>query len=383
MFAMPRLRILLAVIIVSLLSAGCTKSKDIENTNTAPSVVEGKPSLIDTTPKPSETPPANPAKDSSYIFAESQEKKLDESALIALKPEMLPFARNEIYARRGYVFTNKIYVDYFSKKSWYKPDPSFSTKSFSDIENYNIDLIKYFEDQYANNQDDISPLLKVYKADTMVSCDLNGDGAEEKIIYRKSRQELIINNKTIKLNLEDLADSFAIVDLDQKDKFKEILISDYGPSDDYSTWYYYFDGTNIVKMGETEGLFDSGINFDGSGRITASTRGHILQTWFFDKNFQLSKEHKLAEVFQELYPTDYDVSLKIPLKLYKNRTDSVPSLLVSKSQVVKIIGTDDKEWCLIKTANGTKGWIGVDDYSTIRNNGLPAWEVFEGLCYAD
>jgi hypothetical protein len=374
-----KIRLLLAIIMLSLLTTGCTKPKDIEVKNTIPSVIESTSSAVDNSPKPAETP----AKDNSYIFPESQNKKLDEGSVIGVKAELLPFARNEIFARRGYVFDNKVYRDYFANKAWYKPDPNFSTKEFSDIENYNISLIKYFENQYNNKHTDTSPLINVYKADTVVSFDLNGDGVKENITYKLRSGELVINNKAVKVNLEDLVESFAIVDLDSKDKLKEVLISDYGPSDDYSTYYYYFDGANIVKMGETEGLFDTGISFDGSGKINAETRGRILQTWFFNKSFQLSKQHKIEEIFQELYVTDFDASLKIPLKLYKNRGDSVPSLLINKGQKVKIIGTDDKEWCLIKTSTGTKGWIAVDDFSIIRNNGLQAWEVFEGLCYAD
>jgi SH3-like domain-containing protein len=77
------------------------------------------------------------------------------------------------------------------------------------------------------------------------------------------------------------------------------------------------------------------------------------------------------------------MKIEIQLKLYKNRGDSAPSVLINKSQTVKIIGTDNNEWCLIKTANDTKGWIAVDKYNIIRNNGLEAWEVFDGLCYAD
>jgi hypothetical protein len=136
-------------------------------------------------------------------------------------------------------------------------------------------------------------------------------------------------------------------------------------------------------MGETEDMFESGLGINGSGRIIAETRGKILQTWFFNKTFKLSSQHKVTEVLQDLYTTNSDVSLKMQLKLYKNKGDASPSIVINKGEKIKIIGTDDKAWCLLKTANGTQGWIAVYNNSTIRNNGLEASDVFEGLCYAD
>ena len=55
------------------------------------------------------------------------------------------YGRNEIYARHGYSFTKASYKKYFQSKSWYKAG-GFSTKDISDIEWYNMDLIKWMED---------------------------------------------------------------------------------------------------------------------------------------------------------------------------------------------------------------------------------------------
>jgi hypothetical protein len=392
-------RFLSLVLIFFLLSTGCTKSREGDDKSTDPSVINTTSSTTANTIKPSETAASQQtnavstksaesisetsSKDDSFIFPESHLKKLDEEAVIQLRPELLPFARNEIFARRGYVFTKEEYKDYFESKSWYKSDSNFNSNNFNDIEKYNIELVKSYEDQLNVKPPASSPLIKIYKADITVSIDLNGDGVNEKVIYKPGSSQLLINNKSVTYNFDTPVESFAIADLDTKDSFKELLVSDYGPSDDYSTNYYYFDGTNIVKMGETEGLFKSGIKLDGQGKLIAPTRGSILQTWFFDKSFQISKDHKLAEIYQELYSTDSEVTLKMALKLYKNKGDTTPSITVNKGQKANIIGTDDKEWCLIKTSNGTKGWIALDSFTVLRNNGLEAQDVFDGLCYAD
>ena len=53
-------------------------------------------------------------------------------------------ARNEIYARHGYIFNDPDLKAYFSKKSWYKPAVSsanFSASVFNAYEEANITLI--------------------------------------------------------------------------------------------------------------------------------------------------------------------------------------------------------------------------------------------------
>ena len=57
---------------------------------------------------------------------------------------MWGYARNEIYARHGYIFKNSKYANYFAKKSWYNPG-GFSESDLNDIEWYNMDLIKSIE----------------------------------------------------------------------------------------------------------------------------------------------------------------------------------------------------------------------------------------------
>jgi len=78
---------------------------------------------------------------SEYIIPGSDSRYLTDSDLAGLTKEQLAIARNEIFARHGYIFMVQKYVDYFSSKSWYKADPSY-TGELSDIEEYNVNLIK-------------------------------------------------------------------------------------------------------------------------------------------------------------------------------------------------------------------------------------------------
>ena len=56
--------------------------------------------------------------------------------------------RNEIYARHGYIFSNKNLTDVFSSASWgYKPTKKEVTKEFNPIEKQNVALLQKHEKQ--------------------------------------------------------------------------------------------------------------------------------------------------------------------------------------------------------------------------------------------
>ena len=58
---------------------------------------------------------------------------------------MLRIMRNEIYARHGYNFASADLKNYFSKQKWYKPVKSNSEVKLSEVEQYNVDIIKMME----------------------------------------------------------------------------------------------------------------------------------------------------------------------------------------------------------------------------------------------
>lgn len=84
-------------------------------------------------------------KDSGGYDSRLSEKKLTETDLKGKSKKELEIMRNSIYARYGYKFKRKDLLDYFSQYSWYNPttsDMATLYKSMTDIERYNIELIK-------------------------------------------------------------------------------------------------------------------------------------------------------------------------------------------------------------------------------------------------
>lgn len=80
----------------------------------------------------------------SYILPKSGSEKLLDSDVSVLNKENLTLARNEIYARHGFVFKSEPYKSYFLRKSWYKPNQNFDG-NLDNVETANIKLISKYE----------------------------------------------------------------------------------------------------------------------------------------------------------------------------------------------------------------------------------------------
>ncbi len=185
---------------------------------------------------------------------------------------------------------------------------------------------------------------------------------------------------------------FGIVDINTADHEKEIAVSDLGPSTDYTTGFYRFDGSSIQLVGTTQGRYEE-IQFSGNGILSTNTRAKILQTWFYTDGFSLNTDHKLGHIDQHVYlidPTTPSAHLTMlqDLSLYTDTTMTTDAIATTlkKGDVVQFIGCDDVAWCEAKSSAGILGWFYVEEYSTIVKPGgtkAPAGEVFEGLSQAD
>lgn len=81
----------------------------------------------------------------SFVFPSSDRVYLTPSQVSSLTNYELGIARNEIYARHGYIFSTPKYIKYFNSQSWYTPISKNVT--LNRIEEYNVSLIKAEEDR--------------------------------------------------------------------------------------------------------------------------------------------------------------------------------------------------------------------------------------------
>lgn len=74
--------------------------------------------------------------------------KLNPYELILYTPRQLRYARNAFYAAHGYQFKSKDLQDFFEYTGHAPANPDFTESGFSDIENYNIKMIRQMEEFY-------------------------------------------------------------------------------------------------------------------------------------------------------------------------------------------------------------------------------------------
>ena len=85
-----------------------------------------------------------------YILSNSNSAYLTEKDLEGLTQEQLRLARNELYARYGYIFEDEGLKNYFDQKSWYQgtvAKENFNESVFNEYETANKDFIVNYETQ--------------------------------------------------------------------------------------------------------------------------------------------------------------------------------------------------------------------------------------------
>ena len=78
------------------------------------------------------------------VFEDSSERLLEWSDIYMLSNEDIRIAKNEIYARHGYIFKDENLKNYFMGQLWYIPSvkaEEFYDSVFSDIEKRNLELL--------------------------------------------------------------------------------------------------------------------------------------------------------------------------------------------------------------------------------------------------
>ena len=91
------------------------------------------------------TPKHTADDDSGYLLPDSASSSVTASDLEGMSARDLTYARNEIYARHGKVFTHDELNRYFQTKSWYSPDPSFQDTMLSKLEANNASYILQYQ----------------------------------------------------------------------------------------------------------------------------------------------------------------------------------------------------------------------------------------------
>lgn len=87
--------------------------------------------------------PPEPAAGTGEVFPASSEVRLSQADLAGLDAGLLRLARNEIFARNGYIFRDQALANHFAQFDWYRP--TTSEPSLNAVELFNVELIRDVE----------------------------------------------------------------------------------------------------------------------------------------------------------------------------------------------------------------------------------------------
>lgn len=216
--------------------------------------------------------------------------------------------------------------------------------------------------------------------------DLDGDGAADEVrieFCRKadySSEYVVVRCAGDELVLlgEGVVHEASVVDIDTTDCDREILLSEEGPSDDPALALIALRAGRLRMLG----AIDGGAHPNGDGTLSASTRGRVLQTWWYPQTFVLSPDDTLVAVERRMYPMRTPVQLLVDLPLVRGAGDPRPALVLREGDSAVLWASDDREWVLVR-AGRCAGWFRLGDDGAVAAVGLEPQSVFSGLSLVD
>ncbi len=232
--------------------------------------------------------------------------------------------------------------------------------------------------------------------------DLDGDGFLDQIMLKTVKNPyydevlsyvLLVNGEEITYEGSMIDPLFHVVNISSKDSYLEIAVSEEGPSSDFLTVFYRYKNGELTKLAEIQGFlgkypgtdYVGDVKLDGNGRITTKTRGEVIQTWFYDDSYLLTKEDALLKEEKDFYPFETEVKLLKELKTVKNPTNTTEAYVFQPGESATLLETDNKEWVSIGNDSGEVFWFQINNYSEIlgQDENAYAYDYFEGLNMAD
>lgn len=85
--------------------------------------------------------------DNGSVIGVDLDASLNENLLWKLNRDELALLRNAYYAKHGYIFSKKIYSNFFIQYAWYRPTNKNVESKLSKTDKVNIALIKKYENK--------------------------------------------------------------------------------------------------------------------------------------------------------------------------------------------------------------------------------------------
>jgi len=203
-----------------------------------------------------------------------------------------------------------------------------------------------------------------YELSQKANVDLNGDGKKESVWVERTdkyKQDYIlhIDKYSVQGHLgEGAPENFEIMDIDTRDKYKEVAVHTPGPSDDDEYNIYWYDGGQIREVEQGLGRWP---NFTGVGIV------YVNDWWdcFWDKTDRYildEKTHKLIQTKQQYYYVGLNAPVLSSFPIYttseaaKQQKGDVAANLRKDSHAIVVLWDPETDCYLIKAEAGVLGW---------------------------
>lgn len=232
------------------------------------------------------------------------------------------------------------------------------------------------------------------------SYDMNMDGIKEQIEFNFIKNnmnyiedcEIRIGSITATVPIANPTGQVYISCLTNYQSSLQILIDEYGPSNDDMTTILYFTNNSLIEIGKVGGLVGN-LRSLGNGLFQSYERANTLQTWYHPQKFYILQATEFSTVDypqivympKELYAVGTNVKLLYDLPLLSSQYTSETTHTIKKGSLATIIASDDENWIYIKDSNSfNSGWVRIKDLDVIINGEEHyGQEVFAGLWIAD
>lgn len=359
------------------LIAACARSEtpappDVETPPETETPAETEPEPVDVTPY-------------VFIFPDSASQRIDEWTLYEHTVAELTMGQAEILARHCHIFQDPDLSKVFLHQDWYEERQNVTLNDLNAVEFYNYQLMEFGKarDGYRYFEDADNEYLR-FPQGMPVAVDLNDDGQDETILFETDGRSyrLTVKDATVEMPYADaVADHFLLVRLTEGPEYT-IVIQDDGPSSDYTSAFYRFDGTSLLHLGTLEGQVVEDLRINGNGTLKGYIRSAVLQTWWYDAEYVLDDD-TILQVEKDVYETDWVLMVTESFPLYEDAALTKDAVSLPPGTIVRLTGTDNVSKVRLETLDGREGWFGLTGFHQILGTDATADNFFVGLNYAD
>ena len=244
------------------------------------------------------------------------------------------------------------------------------------------------------------------KADETVTADLDGDGADEEIVYtvKDGAAVLTVNGAEFGADLEaagfycDAPETayFALVNIDRTDSLLEIAVMDAGPSDDARTSFFRYGDGALRYLGNAQGyVFNedgtvADMSFRGFGSVNSYVRLSVLQTWFAKADWRVGEDGvtlAAQSVFEPINSVT-EVTVLADLAAYEDADAASERATLAAGTALTLVATDNVQWVQVEDADENSYWLQLNveapfNVELADGSFAASTEALEGLSMAD